>query len=77
MLGRRFPSPWTVEHIAARSGRGRPVRRGLIPLQIAMMTTTAIFTLAFFLLETCSKSNMRWLSSIEDSMLDDPGFEVA
>jgi hypothetical protein len=40
-----------------------------------MMTTTAIFTLAFFLLETCS--NMRWLSSIEDSMLDDPGFEVA
>jgi hypothetical protein len=43
-----------------------PVVWRVVALQIAMMTTTAIFTLAFFLLETCSNSNMRWLSSIEE-----------
>jgi hypothetical protein len=30
---RCFPPPWSVEDIAARSGRGRPVRRGPIPME--------------------------------------------
>jgi hypothetical protein len=29
MERRRFPPPWSVEEQDARSGRGRPVRRGL------------------------------------------------
>jgi hypothetical protein len=33
MMARRFPPPWSVEEQDARSGRDRPVRRGLIPTE--------------------------------------------